>query len=468
MNNLKASATAVAAGLLVVLAGCIDQATSSSPVAPAASLLEASSSIVITPDSVRKLAASRGVFAMPVPPHVRPALVHLGQMLAFDPILSGNRNIACMTCHLASLGTGDGRSLSIGEGGTDFGPSRTHARGVFIPRNAPPLFNLGAMRHLFWDGRVEVDDRGRMHTPAGSAVTPAMEGAFEFGPVSAIGMFPVTNRAEMRGRLGKEVATNELAPIGDEDFAGIWSAIMRRLGAIPEYRTMFAAAYPGERFEDMTFAHASNAIGGFLVDQLTFANSPWDRFLAGDGRALTQRQLDGAGTFLTLKCSLCHVGSTFSDEKFHDVAVAQIGPGEGDGGSARDDFGRMRVTGATADRYLFRTTPLRNVELTGPYGHDGAIASLRAFVDHYSESDKKLLAFDPTSLEPSLRLTMLPTTLDILAQRDTIIRGVVLTPALVDKLMDYMLALTDPASRNLSHIVPPQVPSKLPMAPSLP
>src|SRR4030095_10805545 len=136
-------------------------------------------------------------------------------------------------------------------------------------------------------------------------------------------------------------------------------------------------------------------------------DTPWDRFLAGRDDALTTAQLDGAQTFLTLRCSICHNGSTFSDEQFHDVAVAQIGPGEGDGVSKRDDFGRMRVTGASGDRYRFRTTPLRNVELTGPYGHDGAIISLRAFVDHYSESDKKLLEYDPSQLEPALQGTLL-------------------------------------------------------------
>ncbi len=113
------------------------------------------------------------------------------------------------------------------------------------------------------------------------------------------------------------------------------------------------------------------------------------------------QQLDGAQTFLTLKCSICHTGATFSDEQFHNVAVAQIGPGQGNGISLRDDFGRMNVTGLPEDRYRFRTTPLRNVELTGPYGHDGSIASLREFVEHYSESDLKLLAFDPTRLEPA-------------------------------------------------------------------
>jgi cytochrome c peroxidase len=254
-----------------------------------------------------------------------------------------------------------------------------------------------------------------------------------------------------------------LAAIPDTDLPGIWAGLMKRLGAIEEYRGLFEAAYPGTRFDDMTFAHASNAIAGFMIEQFSFANSPWDQFLAGNDAALTQRQLAGAQTFLSLKCSICHNGATLSDDAFHDVAVAQIGPGEGNGASFKDDFGRMNVTGLPSDQYLFRTTPLRNVELTGPYGHDGSVVSLRAFVEHYSESDLKLLAYDPSQLEPALRTTLLPNASAILAQRDPLLAGVVLTPDLVDKLMDYMGALTDNAAKNLSRSVPTRVPSRLPI-----
>ena len=73
----------------------------------------------------------------------------------------------------------------------------------------------------------------------------------------------------------------------------------------------------------------------------------------------------------------CHNGPAFSDQEFHNVAVAQVGPGEGNGPGGVDDFGRQNTTGNDADRYRFRTTPLRNGELTGPYGHDGSITSLR-------------------------------------------------------------------------------------------
>jgi cytochrome c peroxidase len=211
----------------------------------------------------------------------------------------------------------------------------------------------------------------------------------------------------------------------------------------------------------MNFAYASNAIAGFFVDQLSFTGTPWDRFLAGDNRALSDRQMAGAQQFLSLKCSVCHTGPTLSDRQFHDVAVAQIGPGEGNGPSGRDDFGRFNVTNDPADLYRFRTSPLRNVELTGPYGHDGSIVDLRAFIEHYSESDKQLLAYNPLQLEPLLRGTLLNTSAAILAQRDTLLNGVVIPSAIVDQLTDYMSALTDDAARDLHRLVPHHVPSGL-------
>jgi cytochrome c peroxidase len=384
--------------------------------------------------------------------------VRLGQALAFDKILSGNRDIACMTCHLPAFATGDGRSLSIGQGGVGLGPARVPPRGGFIPRNAPPLFNLFAMQPLFWDGRVSRDEQGAYHTPAGSHLTPAMTRVFEFGALSAQPLFPILSRAEMRGDSG-----NQLAGLSDDDPEAIWRAVMARLGRIPAYRRLFEAAYPGQRFEHMTLAHASNAIAGFFTSRLAFNDSPWDRFLAGNDRALTPVQLQGAKDFMSARCSICHNGPALTDNKFHNVALAQFGPGEGDGAGGRDDFGRMRVTVNPADKYAFRTPPLRNVELTAPYGHDGAFASLRAFVDHYSESDTKLRAFDVTQLEPALRVTLLPTTDDILATRDTLLNGVVFPAQTIDEVTEFMKALTDPAAHHLRHIVPARVPSGLPI-----
>jgi cytochrome c peroxidase len=381
----------------------------------------------------------------------------LGRALAFDKELSGNRDISCMTCHLPAHGTTDARSLSIGQGATGAGPTRVHPDGTFIPRNAPPLFNLAAMETLFWDGRVSRDAQGVFHTPAGAYLTPRMTATFEFGATSALALFPVANRAEMRAGVG-----NELAAIPDDRPDLVWAALMQRLGRIREYRRLFQDAYPGERFENMTFAHASNAIAGFMVDKLSFTHSPWDRFLAGNDRALTTTQLRGAVNFMSARCSICHNGPALTDGLFHNVAVAQVGPGEGDG-DGFDDFGRARETGNPAERYAFRTPPLRNVELTAPYGHDGAIVDLRDFIDHYSESDLKLRAFDVNQLEALLRPTMRPTVEQILATRDPLLEGVVFPSGVVDEVTDFMRALTDPAARDLRRITPDRVPSGLPV-----
>lgn len=397
---------------------------------------------------------------MPRSPRVRPELAALGRALAFDRILSGNRDISCMTCHLPELATGDGRSLSIGQGATGLGPARVHPEGVFVPRNAPPLFNLAGLDHLFWDGRVEVDRAGKFHTPAGSQLTRDMARTLEFGAVSAQPMFPVVSRTEMRGRVGE----NELADVPDGDFRGVWEALMARLGRIPEYRRMFEAAYPGRRFEDMTFAYASNAIGGFLIDAFTFDDAPWDRFLKGDRDALSAVQLQGALDFMQAPCSTCHNGPLFSDDQFHDVALAQFGPGEGNGPSGRDDFGRMNVTGDPGDIYRFRTTQLRNVELTGPYGHAGQFAELSAFIDHYSRNADKLRAYTDADIpEPLLRGTLVENREAVIAARSPFILAADFDATFVAEVTAFMSALTDERARDLRGVIPAGVPSGLPV-----
>jgi cytochrome c peroxidase len=445
LTALLASAT------LLGLAACGDD--DASPIA--APVISAAESTTLAAE-VRALTAGRGIGPLARPVPVRPELVRLGQMLAFDKVLSGNKDISCMTCHLPGVATGDGRSLSIGQGASGLGTARVHPTGAFIPRNAPPAFNLFANRTLFWDGRVEIDATGKLTTPAGQRITPHMAAAFEFGPLSALPLFPVLSREEMRATGG-----NELADIKDKTPQQVWQALMKRLGAIPEYRRLFEAAYPGTRYAQMNFGHASNAIAGFLIDQLAFNDSPWDRFLAGDDAAMTEEQLLGAKDFMTARCSICHNGASLSDGKFHNVAVAQVGPGEGDGTDGRDDFGRMRVTGRPEDQYAFRSPPLRNVELTAPYGHDGAFTDLRAFVDHYSESDLKLRSFTTSHLEPLLQPTMRATVEQILATRDTLLRGVVFPAQTVDEVTAFMTALTDPAARDLARVVPAAVPSGL-------
>jgi len=432
------------------VAACSDSTT-----APRLEIAAATAETAALATEVRQLAVNRGITTLQRPAPVRRELSLLGQALAFDKVLSGNRDISCMTCHLAGAATVDGRSTSIGQGATGLGTARVHPQNNFVHRNAPPLFNLHAMVPLTWDGRVFKDANGVVRTPA--PLLAAQRAVLEFGTLSALPMFPVLSRTEMRADAG-----NELAAVPDSLHQRTWKLLMRRLGKIPEYRTMFESAYPGQSFDNMNFAHASNAMGGWIAGVFAFTDSPWDRFLAGDDDALTEVQLRGAQAFLgTAKCAQCHSGPLFSDQKFHNVAVAQVGPGFGDGPDGRDDFGRMRKTGNPADRYAFRTPPLRNVELTAPYGHDGAIVDLRSWVDHYTESATKLRTYDPSQLEPLLQGTLLPTADDILLTRDSRLNKLVLQPQTVDEITEFLKALTDPAARDLRQFIPARVPSGL-------
>jgi len=412
-------------------------------------------------DTVRLLAGQRNLDPLTAAAPVRPELVAAGRALMFDKIMSGNQNIACSTCHLPSFAMGDARSLSIGEGGAGLGPARTQPIGGFIPRNSPSMFNLHLARQFFWDGRVELLDDGSVRTPAGAQLTPAMEAVFEFGALSAFAMFPVVSRDEMQGERGEP--GNELGDAPDGDFQSVWAGIMTRLGTFPAYPTMLEAAYPGTAFADMTFAHAANAIAGFLVSELVFVDTPWDRFLNGDNSQLTDPQLRGAKLFMTIRCMRCHETDAFDDRngEFKNVAVPQIGPGKGDGPGGTDDFGRERVTGDPLDRRLFKTPPMRNVELTAPYGHAGQFATLESIVEHYDEIDVRLMDYDVSQVETALQGTLLNNFSEILTTRDTVLLAIEFDELERDDLVAFLQSLTDEAARNLLGVAPASVPSGL-------
>ena len=403
------------------------------------------------------LAATHGFQALPNPRPVRNDLVTLGQALAFDKILSGNRNIACMTCHLPETATGDARTLSVGEGGRGLGPRRSHPEGIFIARNSPAVFNLPGAPRVFWDGRVEARSDGSISTPAKDQLTAGMSDVFEFGAVSAQGLFPVTSRHEMRGQPGD----NDLADLEDDDFQGIWGLLMERLGDIPEYVRLFERAYPGTPFDSMSFAHASNAIAGFYAVEFVFNNTPWDWFLRGDNDALSDSALAGARDFMTIGCANCHKRSSFAGD-FHNTALPQFGPGKNDG---REDFGREGVTNLPGDRRRFMARPLRNVELTAPYGHLGQFATLETFVGHYNDAASQLREYDIAAHVPDRRLwpTLLNNVEETLADQDPLLLMLRFDEETHANLVAFLRALTDEAARDLSNTIPDRVPSGLPI-----
>lgn len=398
----------------------------------------------------------RGLQPVAPAPFVSRELFVLGQALSFDKILSGDRDVSCMTCHHPDTGSDDDRALPLGVGGTGLGVHRTG--GEVVPRNAPALFNLHAFERMFWDGRIEESGSGELTTPAGDQLTAEMVDTFTYGMVSAQAMFPVTSREEMRG------TDNELASLADDDFSGIWSALMRRLGEVEEYVALFEAAYPGETFGEMTFAHAANAIAGFELSGFEAVGSPWNEFLSGDDSALGDVELSGMQAFFESGCGNCHSGAGLSDFEFHNTGLVQFGPGKGHGPDGDDDYGRGGVTGSPGDRYEFRTPPLFNVELTAPYGHAGQFADLGEFVAHYRNPRQNLAQYRMQEhvAEPDLFATLLDNRDEIGANLSRRLRNDGARRRVGD-IVAFLRALTDDATRDLSTLVPDRVPSGLPV-----
>jgi cytochrome c peroxidase len=165
-----------------------------------------------------------------------------------------------------------------------------------------------------------------------------------------------------------------------------------------------------------------------------------------------------------------------TDNRFHAIAMPQIGPGKGDNQAGYfdglDDFGRERVTGDPVDRFRFRTPTLRNVALTAPYGHAGAYDSLAAVVKHHLDPVDSLYGYDPsqaklpphpgldehdfTIMNDSARLAAIADANELDRTR--------LRPAELQDLIDFLHALTDTASLDLRNDAPFTVPSGLPVA----
>ncbi len=389
--------------------------------------------------------------------------VALGRLLMYDKELSGNRDIACATCHRGTLETTDKLSLSIGTGGKGSGTNRT--MGINrnrVPRNAPEVFNRGApeWHSMFWDSRVSGDPIHGFKTPAGNLLPKGLENV-----LAAQAMFPVTSDDEMRGRAGdKDVngQVNEIAAIDGTDLPAIWDAIMKRLLAIKFYERAFAKVYPNVPKSQLGFQHAANAIAAFEIDAWTTPNSPFDQYLAGNKDALSDAAKRGGILFYgKANCVACHSGNLLTDQKHHNIAAPQIGPGKGS--KAPLDLGLFLETKNRADLFAFRTPPLRNVSLTGPYMHNGAYTNLEAAVRHYNNVADAVKNYDVNQLEPSLRSTVLKKYPAVfLATLDPQIKTLNLSDTEINELLAFLEALTDPVDLSLN--IPKIVPSGLPVA----
>jgi cytochrome c peroxidase len=287
------------------------------------------------------------------PTTLRPARVALGQKLFFEPRLSGNGTVACVTCHDPDRAFTDGRPLSVG------------IHGRVGQRNAPTILNALYNKHQFWDGRV---------------TTLEQQAAL-----------PITNPFEMGS-----------ASIGDA---------VSRIASDKDYQTEFVQAFGrGVNEQDIL-----SAIAAYERTLASF-DSPFDHFIAGETNAISDSAKRGWELFNTkARCQLCHAltddqqdTALFMDNDFHNIGIgilhhhvvplAQRAQRELAQGQLSDIdtaaissetsvLGRFLVTKKQEDIASFKTPGLRNVLVTGPYFHDGSMQTLWDVIDHYNKGD---------------------------------------------------------------------------------
>lgn len=407
---------------------------------------------------------------------VDPAQAKLGQLLFYDPILSGNRNIACSTCHHPDFGTGDGLSLGIGEGGKGLGPKRTAGTGddrirKRIPRNAPGLWNLGAkdLHTIFHDGRLSVADtyENGFNSPAEEWLPDGLDNL-----LAAQAIFPLVAQFEMAGNP-KE---NEVAGAIHQRMDYAWPIIADRVLHIPAYAEGFAGAYDHiTNAKDITIADIANALASFMIWEWTSTDSPFDAHLAGEATALTDQQSQGLELFYgKAGCGTCHSGPLMTDQQFHALGLPPFGPGR----TRRfdpmvRDVGRMGESDALEDAYAFKTPMLRNVALTAPYGHNGAYPTLEGVVRHHLDPLKSLdkwtqgMAALPSApwLE-AIDFMVWQDSREMARQRAAVQIGAThLSDTEVDQIVAFLHALTGETANIDKLGVPEAVPSGLPVDP---
>ena len=247
--------------------------------------------------------------------------IELGRLLFFDKRMSKDNTISCSTCHIPSLAFTDGQPVSAGikrqQGG----------------RSAPTAINRGFSKVQFWDGR---------------ALT-----------LEAQSVGPLTNPIEHG------------FPNNDD--------VIAKINTIEGYKKLFNNAFGTST---ITIQQVGKAIASFQRTLLS-GNSPFDRFdWDGDEKAISESAKRGKKLFFgKARCNLCHFGTNFSDEKFHNIGIGW--------GGETVDVGRYNVTREKKDIGAFKTPTLREISMTAPYMHDGRFATLEEVIEHYSRGGVK-------------------------------------------------------------------------------
>jgi len=342
---------------------------------------------------------------------------NLGRMLFFDPVLSLHNDNACAGCHDPGFGFADSQPIAIGVDSPAMiaGPSRVGARNQ---RRSPTIINSVFYPAMMIDGRFFAPSGDPFDASQGFTF-PMPEGTTKFLPgdpyvkilAAAQAHMPSTELKEQAGFTGTAGTLGEEwdqfdngvgDPVPPPDGSGyrndpIRAAVEARINAKPLYRARFGDHYPEVAAGGpITFGMIGEAIAEWEATMVR-ANAPLDRFARGALNAMTVDEKYGALLFFgKANCVACHstAGTSnqmFSDFKAHNIAVPQIAPAFGvglgdfifDGPNRNEDFGLENVTNDPADRYKFRTAPLRNLVMQRSYFHNGAFNDLSKAIRHH-------------------------------------------------------------------------------------
>ena len=427
-------------------------------------------------------------------------LANLGRLLFFDKIASLHSDNACAGCHSPTAGFGDTQSIAIGiQNNNLVGQNRSGPRNQ---RRTPSVVNTAFFPKLMWNGRFFALTGDPFDNSQGF-VFPLPEGTTRFPPndpaiktlLSAQAHLPPTELVEVAGFTGTAGTIGpEFDPFDDglgsavplPDASGsrnepIRRAVLARLNRSAQYRALFAEVFPAViAGGQIDFSMIGRAIAEFEFT-LVFADAPIDRFARGERYAMSLREKLGALVFFGKGgCVRCHAvrgqaNEMFSDFGMHAIAVPQIAPAFGLGrgnvifdGPARDeDFGLEQITGNPADRYKFRTSPLRNVALQPAFFHNGSFTRLEDAISHHLNAISSARNYQAVSAGVDRDLTYRLGPIEPALQRiDPLLASPIqLEPYEFESLLAFVrTGLLDPRAgrESLCRLIPNSLPSGMP------
>ncbi|WP_437951782.1 cytochrome c peroxidase [Sorangium sp. So ce296] len=395
-------------------------------------------------------------------------LAKLGRELFFDSILGLNDDNSCSGCHSPTAGFADTQSIAIGiENNGVVGPRRAGPRNQ---RRAPTVINTAFYPTLMWNSRFFAVSGDPFDNSEGFSFTSPEGMSLSSLPhlLTAQAFIPPTEIPEMTGYeapASHDVVREEVAA---------------RVNDVEAYRRRFGKRFDAvKRGKPITYEMIAAAIAEFEMS-LTFADAPIDRFARGRRSAMTLEQKRGALLFFgEARCVRCHAVSgpsneMFSDFQQHAIGVPQIAPTDDpalsnvvfDGPNGDEDFGLEQVTGDPADRYKFRTPPLRNVALQPTFFHNGSFTSLEGAIRHHLDVYTSATEYTNAHLDRDLRGEMGPLA-PVLAAVDPLLEGPIeLSEQEIRWLSAFVgEALLDPRAtpKQLRKLIPDEVPSGRPV-----